>query len=316
MIKRILITGGTGFIGSHLVEELVILGYRPIVLKRSFSNLSRILHYVDKVDFYDLDKKPLENVFKEEDIDTIINLAVSYKKNESYKDIDEMVDTNIKLPAKLLELGKDSGARLFITAGTFFHYDQNEPLINQETPVLARNFYAATKNALERLLEFYKSSSDMIVLEFILFTPYGERDDANKVIPYVIKNALQDKGIDLTAGFQRLYPTYVKDIVSLMIKAFEFQGNFGTVAYRFSVTGGQSYSIREIITVLEDILDRKIKVKWGKKEISKIDALQPLLVDISLTEKTFGWAPRTSLEEGLKRMVAYYSGDESENRKP
>ncbi len=309
MIKRILVTGGTGFIGSHLIEELVTQGYRPIVLKRSFSNLSRISDYADKVDFYDLDKTPLENVFKEEDIDTIVNLAVSYKKNNNYKDIDEMIDTNVKLPAKLLELGKDSGTKSFITAGTFFQYDQNAPSINQETPLLARNFYAATKNALERLLEFYKSSSDMKVLEFILFTPYGERDCPKKVIPYIIRNALKNKSIDLTAGFQRIYPTYVKDVVSVIVKAFEHQEDVGSVAYRYNVTGGQSYSIREIITILEDVLDRRIKVNWGKVEIGKIDALQPLLVDIFVTQGTFGWAPHTSLEEGLKRTVMYYGGD-------
>jgi nucleoside-diphosphate-sugar epimerase len=185
--------------------------------------------------------------------------------------------------------------------------------IDQETMLLARDFYAATKNALERILEFYRSSSEMRLFEFILFTPYGERDDPKKLIPHIINNALEDKIIDLTQGFQRLYPTYVKDIASAIIKAIELPESIRPSSYRFNVTAGQSYSIREIVTVLEEILDKKIRVNWGRINMGEIDALQPLTVDISTTENTLGWIPNTSLEEGLRKTVMYYEGEKNEN---
>ena len=308
MNKKILITGGTGFIGSHLIEEIVKRGGRPIVLKRSYSSLWRISDFINKLDFYDLDKTPLENVIKKEDVDVIINLAVNYKKNHDYSNIDEMLDTNVKLPTKLLALAKESGASSFITAGSFFQYDKNALHINQETPLLARNFYAATKNALERILEFYRSSSEIKVFEFILFTPYGERDDVNKVIPYIIRSAIKDENVELTHGFQKLYPTYVGDIVSAIIRAAELPGGIPLPSYRFNITDGNLYSIREIVTVIEDILDRRIKVNWSSVETGKIDLIQPLTVDTSTTEKILGWAPSVSIEEGLKRTIMYYRG--------
>jgi CDP-3, 6-dideoxy-D-glycero-L-glycero-4-hexulose-4-reductase len=313
MTRRIIITGGTGFIGSHLVEEFVNRKYRPIVLKRGHSNTSRISKYLNAVDFYDLDKIALEDIFKREVVDVVINLTVFYKKEHSYGDIDEMIDTNVKFPTKLLELSRSSGVSTFVTAGTYFQYDKNVMHIDQETTLLARDFYAATKNALERILEFYQSSSEMRLFEFILFTPYGERDDPKKLIPYIINNALQRKSIDLTQGFQRLYPTYVKDIVSAIIKAIELPESIRPSSYRFNVTGGQSYSIREIVTAIEEILDKKIRVNWGRINMEKIDALQPLTVDISATENALGWIPNTSLEEGLRRTVIYYGGERNEN---
>ena len=84
-------------------------------------------------------------------------------------------------------------------------------------------------------------------------------------------------------------------------------------SYRFNVTGGQSYSIREIVTVLEENLDRKIRVNWGRINTGKIDALQPLSVDITTTENTLGWTPNTTLEEGLRKTVMYYEGEKNEN---
>ena len=153
----------------------------------------------------------------------------------------------------------------------------------------------------------------MRLFEFILFTPYGERDDSKKLIPYIINSALQNRSIDLTQGFQRLYPTYAKDIVSAIIKTVELPDSIRPSSYRFNLTGGRSYSIREIVMVLEDILDRKIKVNWGRINTRKIDALQPLNVDISTTENTLGWTPNTSLEEGLRKTVIYYEGEKNEN---
>ena len=313
MTRRVLVAGGTGFIGSHLIEELVNRKYRPIVLKRSYSNLSRISKYLNAVDFYDLDKITLEDIFKREVVDAVVNLAVFYKKEHSYGDIDEMIDTNVKFPTKLLELSRSSGVPTFVTAGTYFQYDKNIMHIDQETALLAKDFYAATKNALERILEFYQSSSEMGMFEFILFTPYGERDDPKKLIPYIINSALQDRSIDLTQGFQRLYPTYAKDIVSAIIKAVELPEGIRPSSYRFNVTGGQSYSIREIVIVLEEILDRKIKVNWGRINTGKIDALQPLSVDITTTENTLGWTPNTDLKEGLRKTVIYYGGVRNED---
>ena len=314
MNKKILVSGGAGFIGSHLIEEILNRGDEPIILKRSHSNLWRISASLERLTLYDIDNISLEEIFKKEGLYSVVNLAVYYRKIHSYADIGEMIETNVKLPAKLLELCKNYDVGSFITAGSFFQYDSNVKFIGPESPILARNFYAATKNALERLLEYYVSVSDVNIIELILFTPYGEMDDPNKVIPYIIRQAIKDEDIALTDGFQKINPVYVKDIVSALVKAAEVSNHLSISNYRLNIANSIPYSIREIATVVEEILKKKLKLEWGQVGTKQVDAQQALSVDTTNTEKVIRWTPKFSIHEGIERTINYHRGLTNGNR--
>jgi len=115
-MKTILITGATGFLGSHLVEKLLSDGFNIIVLKRSFSNVWRIKHLLDKLISYDIDKISLERIFEENKIDVIIHTATLYgrKKEKIY----EIIESNFILPLKLLELAVINNTKSFINTDT------------------------------------------------------------------------------------------------------------------------------------------------------------------------------------------------------
>ncbi|MGC8622295.1 MAG: NAD-dependent epimerase/dehydratase family protein [Caldisphaera sp.] len=306
MNKKILITGGTGFIGSHVIESLLNRGYHPILIKRSFSDTWRIKEFKDKLTMYDIDKTSLDEIFKKEDINGIINLATFYRKINAYEDIDNMIDTNVKLPARLLELGKIYGSNSFVTAGTFFQYDRNSMIINESTPIAARDFYAATKNALERILEYYALNFNYKVFELILFSPYGEKDNTEKLIPNIIKAAILNKPLNLTAGFQKLNFAYVKDIASAFVKAIDaaYSQNI-----RINIANKELYSIREIITIIEELTGKNINVKFGSITVEDVDENQMLSVDTDLSKKLLGWMPKFNIYEGLNRTINYYRGE-------
>ena len=102
MNKTILITGATGFLGSHITWTLFNEGFSIIILKRSFSDIWRIREIIDKIRYYDIDKVELEIPFKENEIDCIIHTATNYgKKREK---ISEIIETNVVFPLKLLEI--------------------------------------------------------------------------------------------------------------------------------------------------------------------------------------------------------------------
>ena len=95
MNETVLVTGGTGFIGSHVIEHLLTNGYRVILLKRSFSKTWRIEEFKDKITCYNIDEIELDKIFRKESITAIIHLATYYKKHHTQEDIDPMIRIRI-----------------------------------------------------------------------------------------------------------------------------------------------------------------------------------------------------------------------------
>ena len=121
-MKHILLTGATGFLGSHLLEALLAQGYKVTILKRSTSDTWRIGHLLNNVSVYD-NNENLEFAFEGKDIDTVIHLATCYRKFEDASDIEEMTKANIAFPSEVLIQGLKHGLKHFINTGSYFEYD-------------------------------------------------------------------------------------------------------------------------------------------------------------------------------------------------
>lgn len=101
MSKTILLTGGTGFLGSHLVKRLVYEGFKVVVIKRVTSKLSRLESIINQVQLYDLDQIDVKNIFQENAIDIIIHCATNYGR---FTHLTDIIQANIFLPLKILQI--------------------------------------------------------------------------------------------------------------------------------------------------------------------------------------------------------------------
>ena len=192
MTKTVLLTGGTGFIGCHVIEHLLDNEYKVILLKRSFSNNWRIKGFENRITCYNTDETELDEIFQNESINTIIHLATYYKKHHNPSDIDPMIRSNILFPVQLLELALKFDVRSFINTGTFFEYAHDSLPIHENSNEKPYNFYATTKIAFENILKSYsKNGFKSITLK--LFSPYGPFDNEEKIIPLLIKHAIKEK---------------------------------------------------------------------------------------------------------------------------
>ena len=312
MNRKILVTGGTGFIGSRVVKRLIEVGDIPIVLKRSFSNIWRVKEFIDNVITYDIDKVSIEQVFRKEKIDGVINLAVSYKKYASISDIDELIDVNVKLPVRLLELCKLNNIRLFVTAGSYFQYSHDDALLSDYRFSVARSLYSSTKSALGEIMRYYSKYENVKTAELIIFTPYGEMDHEEKLIPYIIRQKLSGNKVHLTEGFQRLNLVYVGDIADAFVRALDIK-DLQESNFVFNIANKESYSIREIVTVMEELFGSRIEAEWSVIKAEESDLSRNYLVDLENTEKILKWKPRFNIYEGLKNTIAFYRGKKDEN---
>jgi nucleoside-diphosphate-sugar epimerase len=298
----ILLTGANGFLGSHLLEALLSQQYNVVVLKRSTSDLWRIAHLMDQVISYDVDVVPVKNVFEAVNIDIIVHLATLYKKVDDSSSIEDMIDVNVSFPSQLLEIGVASGVKAFINTGTFFEYDCSYLPVDEDAKLKAFNFYAKTKFAFETILKTY--SEHILINTFKLFSPFGEKDNP-KLIPFIIQNGLNNESFILSEGLQKIDLIYVKDIVDAYIKSIErmVDLSFKPEFEIYNLGSGYPLSIRDIVSVIEEELGKRINVTWGARADNEILVSY---ADISKAKKLLSWDLNYGVRTGIKKTIEYF----------
>jgi len=300
--QTVLLTGATGFLGSHLLEALLAENYQVIILKRSTSDTWRIDHLLDKIMYFDLDQYTLSQVFQRQEVDVIVHLATCYKKHEESIDIAEMVNTNVGFPSQLLAESVKHGVKGFINTGTFFEYESFYQPIDESANISPFNFYAKTKLAFESILQTYKEQ--LCINTFRLFSPFGERDNP-KLLPMIIQKALKEEEIHLSEGLQKLDLIYVKDIVSAYMSSIQrmFAGDFSCEYEVFNLGSGEALSVRDIVSLVQESLGHPVNVVWG--EPSKKD-IPIAYAKIDKVKNVLAWAPDIGVKKGISNCIKYY----------
>jgi len=283
---NVLVTGATGFLGSHIVKALVEKGYKVIILKRSFSDTWRITDILNKGTYYDIDKIELEIPFRENNIDCVIHTATAYgRKNEK---MSEIAESNIMFPLKLLEVASVFNVDKFLNTDTFF-----------------------SKKTI-----FYKSllSYSLSKRQF-LEHPFGESDSLSKFIPFIIREFLmKSKEIKLTKGEQKRDFIYVADVVEAYLSILFNTDKFEKGFYEYEIGTGSTKTIKEIVLILKDLTNNKETflnfgaLPYREEEIMKSKA------NIEKICKDIGWRPKVSLKDGLMRTVTWYRDNLEVNR--
>lgn len=287
MVKQILMTGGTGFLGSHLVNKLAEEN-QIIVLKRSFSKTWRIDNKKN-IKYYDIDKIDIENVFKENDIDIIIHTATKYGRND--EEIEELIESNYLYPLKILKLAKKYGVNTFINTDT----------------VLPKyiSIYSLTKNHFTDWLKYY--SKELKIFNLKLEHMYGEKDSNNKFITYIIQELLENKQkIDLTEGTQERNFIYIGDVVNAYEKVIKREKEFENGYYEYEIGTDENITIKDLVKKIKMLTkNEKTVLNFGAKKYRQ-NELMKSSSDFTKFKNEFNWEAKIDIEEGLKRTINYY----------
>jgi len=320
-MKNILITGGAGFIGSHLVDRLLAEGGWRITVVDDFNDFydpaikrenvrARLSNPDFKLVEADIrDQAALGQAFRETAFDCIVHLAARAGVRPSLKEPRLYVETNINGTLNLLELARAHGVRQFVFGSSSSVYGLNakvpfsedDPTSNPISP------YAATKAASELLCHAYAHLYDMRVVCLRFFTVYGARQRPDLAIHKFAKLISAGQPIPVFGdGTTRRDYTYVDDISAGVRAAIDYdQSNYEVI----NLGESRTVELRELISLLEQALDRPAEI--DRQPLQPGDVSQTF-ADITKARTLLGYNPQTQIEEGIQKFVQWFRETQSD----
>lgn len=297
VLTNILITGGAGFIGSHVCDLLIKNGYNVIIVDNLSSGFNSNLNKNAK--FYNLDitSGNLENVFKENKIDYVFHFAAQASVNFSTNNPTEDATENILGSINVLKFSKKYGIKKFITISTAAVYGLPEYLpVDEKHPVTCLSFYGLSKLTMEKYTQLF--GLDYIIFRFA--NVYGPRQSAHGEAGVVAIFADKMKNYEEITingdGEQTRDFVYVEDIAKICIAAIQSDVKNEII----NVSTAQAISINRLFSVMSTKYNYKKAPIHGEERVGDI---KHSILDNKKCKTLFGFVPQTSVEDGLNALV-------------
>lgn len=311
-MKKVLVTGADGFIGSHLVEELLKEGYdvRAFVYYNSFSSWGWLdilpKEKLDEIEIFSGDIRDPNGVREAmKGVDEVYHLAALIAIPFSYHSPDSYVDTNIKGTLNVLQAARDLNTKRILVTSTSEVYGTAKYVpIDEEHPYQGQSPYSATKIGADRIAESFYRSFDMPITIVRPFNTYGPRQSARAVIPTIITQLLSGAQ-EIKLG--SLSPTrdfnYVKDTVRGFI---EIAKSDKTIGQEINIATQQEISIGELAEELIKQINPNAKIVCDEIRLRPENSeVNRLLGSNKKIKELTNWEPKYSLEEGLRETIEF-----------
>ncbi|MDR0738721.1 MAG: SDR family NAD(P)-dependent oxidoreductase [Oscillospiraceae bacterium] len=307
-MKKILVTGAGGFIGSHLTEKLVELGFdvRAFVRynSRGFLGWLDNSRFKNKIDFFSGDIRDQNMVLDAANgMDWVFHLAALIAIPYSYKSQDSYVDTNVKGTLNILQATKRLNTkRVFITSTSEVYGTAAYVPIDELHPKIGQSVYSATKIGADKLAEsFYKSFSLPITI-VRPFNTYGPRQSARAVIPTIITQLLSKKE-EIKLG--NLSPTRDLNFIEDTVNGFiEIAKNEKTIGEEINIASNKEISMEDLANEIINQINPKARIVCDKKRFRpKKSEVNRLVGSNAKIKSLTAWYERTSLKEGIKKTI-------------
>jgi len=296
---KLLVTGGAGFIGSHIVDRLLGLGHEVVVIDNESSQSHHQFYYNPNASYHNLDIADYDATkHLYEGVNTVFHCAAEARIQSTLKKPLQTVKTNVIGTATVLQCSLEAGVDKVIYSSTSSSYGlKNTPPLKESMPEDCLNVYSVSKVSAEKLCNMYTKLHGLKTVTFRYFNVYGPREPIRGPYALVVGKFLNQciNGEPLTIvpdGTQRRDFTYIDDVVNANLLAMTTEHNhYGEV---FNIGSGVNYSVLELASMISENI-KMIEPRIGEAYIT--------LADNSKAKEVLGWSPTKNIEDYIQSVL-------------
>jgi GDP-mannose 4,6-dehydratase len=308
-MKKVLITGASGFIGSHTVESALDRGYSVRVFLRYNStgyvgNLRFLGKKLKEIEIFWGDIRDYTSVLRAvKGVDYVIHLAAQISVPYSFQNPIDFAMNNVVGTTNILKASVECGISKFVYTSTSEIFGGSDEPLNEDSLRIPKSPYSASKVGADAMVKSFFYTYDLNTLILRPFNTFGPRQSIRALIPWIIYQGLRSEKVKLGNLEPKRDFTYVKDTVEGILLALEKETEGGD---EINLGTGRSFSVMEVVEVVSKVLGKNLKVEVEEKlKRPKKAEVFNLIADNSKAKRVLGWEPKWSFEEGVRETVEY-----------
>lgn len=302
--KNVLITGGTGFVGSNLIRTCIEAKANVNIISRESSDKWRMNDISNEINEYKVDLtdyNKLANVITDIEPSIIFHTA-TYGADPSQQNFKEIFETNFMGTANLLKCSKRIGFEMFVNTSSSSEYGIKSSPMNENDILEPINNYGISKAAGTLYCQNVAKKEELPLVILRLFSPYGFFEGPKRLIPSVILACLESKNPQVSSpDFVRDF-IFIEDVLDVYIDVCNESNLYGEI---FNVGSGSQHSVGEIVKLIIELSGSDVQPQWGH---APRWSNEPLLwkADIYKAQKILHWKPKTKLENGITKTINWF----------
>lgn len=305
-MKKVLITGGSGFIGANFVYKFLDLGYEVFVFERKEANLWRIEKVKNQIKLYSpnlTDCIETEKLIAKIKPEIVLHLAAYGAYQRFQQDINLTIETNLKGTINLVNACQKSGVQCFVSTGTNSEYGIKDVPMKETDVLEADNLYAITKAASTMYCQMMARKFGFPVVIIRPFAVYGYFEEKERLIPTIIKSCLMNTKLELSSPDSVRDFIFIEDLIdgylSVVKNIEKIKGEI------FNLGSGEQNNISQAVKIIKELAGSSIEPLYGEIKMAQVEP-RNWLADISKAKNMLKWEPKYKLQTGLEKNIKWF----------
>lgn len=301
--KRVLVTGGTGFIGASLLRHLHDENHKVFaIVRHKTANLWRIKDIMKDICILNADltcADEIKTVVKKVKPEVIFHLA-AYGSYPSESDLKTIIEVNFLATVRLLEICSFEKFECFVNTGSSSEYGSYDRPMSEEDTLRPLTSYGASKAAATIFCSQMAQSTNLNVVTLRPFSVYGPFEEPFRLIPTLMKAAVLEEKVQLASKKSVRDFVYAEDVVDAYMQAASAK-----LRGVFNIGSGREFSVESIFQIVNTICGGKLKASWGHEK-SRTYELAHWRADLKLSRRILGWKPKHDILTGLTKTYNWF----------